>query len=114
MYREDDDTTKVSFWTDTVNTGLKKAYEDSKQVDVFCTGIGNAPLPVITVFISITTQYILCVYSLRPKAVRNRFRKFDLFSKALIYFVKGTELVFLWDRFFQKQKKKVILIIECE
>ena len=42
--------TKSSFWTDTVNTGLKKAYQDSKQVHVFCNGIGNAPLPVINVF----------------------------------------------------------------
>jgi len=42
--KEGDDTTKASFWTDTVNTGLKKAYEDSKQVHVFCTGTGSAPL----------------------------------------------------------------------
>lgn len=35
-----------------MNTGLKEAYRDSKQVDVFCTGIGSAPLPVITVFVS--------------------------------------------------------------
>ena len=43
---------KASFWADKVNTGLKEAYQDSKQVDVFCNGIGNAQLPVITFFIS--------------------------------------------------------------
>jgi len=28
-----------------VNTGLKEAYRDSKEVVVFCNGIGNAQLP---------------------------------------------------------------------
>lgn len=43
--KDGDDTTKSSFWTDTVNTGLKKAYQDSNQIQVFCNGMGNAPLP---------------------------------------------------------------------
>jgi len=43
---------KASFWIDTVNTGLKEAYRGSKEVVVFCNGIGNAQLPVITFFIS--------------------------------------------------------------
>ena len=46
LYREGDFMTKSSFWTDTVNTGLKKAYQDSNQIQVFCNGMGNAPLPV--------------------------------------------------------------------
>ena len=62
LYREGDDITESNFWTDTVNTGLMKAYQDSRQVDVFCHGIENAPLPVITVFLSKSdTLHALCI-----------------------------------------------------
>ncbi|XP_020615016.1 DBH-like monooxygenase protein 1 isoform X2 [Orbicella faveolata] len=56
-----DDMSKASFWTDPVNTGLKEAYRDSKEVVVFCNGIGNAQLPVITFFIS-KCQYCCFLY----------------------------------------------------
>ena len=63
LYREGDFMTKSSFWTDTVNTGLKNAYQDSKHIGVFCNGIGNVQLPVITVFVSKSDAlHALCMY----------------------------------------------------
>ena len=41
------------FWTDEVNEGLKKAYADSNQVNVYCVGRGAAPLPVIARLITL-------------------------------------------------------------
>ncbi|KAL9960044.1 hypothetical protein ACROYT_G033439 [Oculina patagonica] len=44
-HKEGDDISKPSFWTDTVSTGLKKAYQESKEVDAFCTGRAHVLLP---------------------------------------------------------------------
>lgn len=63
LYREGDFMTKSNFWTDTVKTGLKNAYQDSKHIGVFCNGIGNVQLPVITVFVSKSDAlHALCMY----------------------------------------------------
>ncbi|KAL9960045.1 hypothetical protein ACROYT_G033442 [Oculina patagonica] len=43
-YKQGDDPEKPSWWTDAVNTGLKEAYRDSKEVIMNCAGRAHEPI----------------------------------------------------------------------
>lgn len=47
-YRQGDDPSKPSWWTDAVNTGLKNAYQDTDQVVGRCSGRSGKSVEVLS------------------------------------------------------------------
>lgn len=56
-----------------MNTGLKKAYQESKQVDAFCTGRAHVPLPVYipSLFCKVERVHIMAQESLFKRSCRS-------------------------------------------